>query len=117
VAQRLNIFIVVCLLAVLTEPGSSQGKAFSVVPMPLVFEKDFPGKALDAQNTAMSYPFCQKPAARECCPLLPLIVQQGYYSKNLGFFCRKEWQLQQATRLPLRIRLGSLDYVNRLEGK
>ena len=32
-------------------------------------------------------------------------------------FCRLEWQWEKKTKLPLRIRLGTLDYVDQLEGK
>lgn len=32
-------------------------------------------------------------------------------------FCRLEWNWEKKTKLPLRIRLGTLDYVNELEGK
>lgn len=41
----------------------------------------------------------------------------NYYSNGLGFFCRKEWQLEKTTAIPLRFRLGSLAYTNYLEGK
>lgn len=44
-------------------------------------------------------------------------VAPDFISKNQGFICRKEWLLEKKTGLPLRVRLGSLDYVNKLEGK
>jgi hypothetical protein len=53
---------------------------------------------------------------------IPVNVQyesygDGYYIGNLGFFCRKELQIEKTSHLPLRFRLGSLQEVNRLEGK
>lgn len=40
-----------------------------------------------------------------------------YYSRNLGFFCKRELEWEKTTRIPLRFRLGSLEECNRLEGK
>ena len=44
-------------------------------------------------------------------------LPQNFYNKNLGYFCRKEVQLQKLTTLPIYIRLGSKEYVDYLEQK
>ena len=45
------------------------------------------------------------------------MVSGDYYNHQLGFVCKKEWRMEKATHIPLRLRLGSLDYCNMLEGK
>ena len=50
-------------------------------------------------------------------PLNLNIVHPGFYSKGLGFFCRKELLFEKNTSIPLRFRLGSLEYTNYLEQK
>ncbi|MET0300652.1 MAG: hypothetical protein ABW036_12850 [Flavitalea sp.] len=44
-------------------------------------------------------------------------MDKDLYTKNFGFFCKKELQVEKATKIPLRIRVGSLEQCNRLEEK
>jgi hypothetical protein len=45
------------------------------------------------------------------------IVKGNYYTQHMGFICKKEMALERAIKIPLRIRIGSLQQCNYLEGK
>ena len=45
------------------------------------------------------------------------MVPSDYYTRHFGFFCDKELKLEKSTGVPFRLRLGSLESCNKLEGK
>ena len=47
----------------------------------------------------------------------PIVLNQSFYFDRLSFFCHQEYKFEKNTKVPLRFRLGSLNYTNYLEQK
>ena len=44
-------------------------------------------------------------------------IPASFYSRHLGFFCRQELLTDKLTKVPVRFRIGSVDYTNYMEQK
>lgn len=44
-------------------------------------------------------------------------IPASYYKNSIGFFCKRELEFEKATKVPLKIRLGSVAYTDKMEGK
>ena len=105
--QRKKMFVVVCISTLLA--GAVRGQNFlpdraKRVPARLEWSR-VPVSFLNlpVRDIPRFEPYSAIPANR--------VVTQ------FGFFCRRELELEKTIHLPLKFRLGSLEYCNKLEGK
>lgn len=84
---------------------------------PIKQEKYFP--VIETHDTAIASPLLltntHQPTQLLRTPI-KILDRESYYN-SIGFFCKKELQLEKATKLPLKIRLGSVSYTDKMEGK
>jgi hypothetical protein len=111
--QRISFFLVVFLL-MFSGGGFAQGKYFCMTPdQKCVIRNDI--RIFFTKNQLLYTQYKQGEIISNAFLTQP--VPPNYYTKHVGLFCQKEWQLERAVSLPLRFRLGSLEYVNWLEQK
>jgi hypothetical protein len=120
-AQRVFAFVVVLVILIQGESFSQEKLANQATAM--VDSTPVTRAGLDIQPMIKNSPdLFVRPQIRVGYPAnlstcKSSIISPSFYSDHLGFFCRQELQVQKLISLPLRVRLGSLEYVNYLEQK
>ena len=119
--QRTFNFLVVCLLMFY---GTTFGQKNTQNNQKIDLETGFNGNYLVSGSkwkTIKSPPDQAHPSVinSSCIGSLKSIqtIPFNYHMQQLGFICKAEWKLEKISPLAFRFRLGSLDYVNYLEGK
>ncbi|MFT3826052.1 MAG: hypothetical protein QM731_19175 [Chitinophagaceae bacterium] len=114
--QRFCKIIVVFTLLIGNQ--SVQGQQLPATTVAGLFKKPVSKLSFNSLQKQDSTPGIIKPSPSGTNPFFSTsAISSDYYVHHIGFFCVKELQVEKAIRVPLRVRLGSLDYVNKLEGK
>jgi hypothetical protein len=116
-SQRVYQFLVVLLLMLPVKIFSQQQlpRIGQNSPHTLSFSEDFQTKKF--QNSYVNYFFLNNGTLYRLTPGVLCASPSKFTIQNLPFFCKEEFRFEKNTSIPLRLRLGSLDYVNKLEGK
>jgi hypothetical protein len=69
-------------------------------------------------NIAVQQPYRMNQQKIDSLKNIPIrLIAPDNYTQNLAFFCKKEIQMEKITKIPFKFRLGSIDDVDKLEGK
>lgn len=101
---------IICLFIILLVCAQSKGYTQSnmrVEDSAQIIRKAKPPVLISATRINITTPDLAKPA----------ILPPGFYTKTIGYFCKKEIQIEKAVKLPVRFRLGSVAYTDKMENK
>ena len=115
--RKMNIRLVTPLLILL--PFGLRAQAFRFSEQKNPFEKanvNPSGKPPLLFQASALVPLPVLPGSKPSTPP-PLILLPNWSAETLPFFCKIEHDFGQKNRLPIKFRLGSVEYVDRLEGK
>lgn len=102
--KSVKIFIF-CTIFVVSGAFAQKNASFQQDVSSLAFPKKLTGTAFHPNVPAPAVPVRLNP------------IPGNFYSANLGFFCKRELQLEKITKFPFKFRLGSVEECDRLEGK
>jgi hypothetical protein len=121
--QRVYQILVVLMLIFPLRIFSQQQMPLFGQKIPHIFKSpgNFTGKEIRDDNGFTSFSLINNGTPRSFTfnsfSLRMEAVSTNFTIQSLPFFCKKEFLFEKTTSVPLRVRLGSLDYVNKLEGK
>ncbi len=88
-----------------------------------IFCMIFVANGASAQQNKNSEPIKSLPVLSFIClpaslhALPKTVIPGNFYAQHLGFFCKQEIKFEALTKIPFKFRLGSVQEVDRLEGK
>jgi hypothetical protein len=103
----LSIALIFSSLTAFSQVGLSADNHVEKVEIPSFSKLDI--QKIEQSNSKESLLFREEKA--------PEFLHSCYSYKDLAFFCKIEVQLENTVKFPVKFRLGSVDYVDYLEGK
>lgn len=110
---------------------------FMLIVMPVLLKAQQKTGAMGQLAVAPLYPLVHKTFSlrtTESTPLLSALFSSApvttttpkvsspvgprdYYQQCFGYFCKREWNWEKQTKVPVKLRLGSYQEAQRIEGK
>jgi len=109
----------VILLMLIVMPGLVRAQRKVVANSQLIVAPLYPliHKTSGMWLTKSTQSFVPSPAVVTTPKVVPPVGPRDYYQQRFGYFCKREWNLEKQTRVPVKFRLGSYQEAQRIEGK
>ena len=92
----------------------SEGKTLFQLRQSLLSESNAGTAFLRSSSIDLELPASAGPAGQ---PAISAVLLPRWNAEDLPVFCRIEHEIAKGSRIPLKFRLGSVEYVDWLEGK